>query len=97
MIGEHEDFPVSGEKPPVGKIEFAPDYKSDIPKLPIPSVFSSVADPRAEFAVDALKRLRECEAALYWLLMDSQHKEHNCGDPACPVDGARNYFAKWKP
>lgn len=40
-----------------------------------------LAEKDAEIA-----RLRE---ALAGLLNDTQHSEHNCGDPQCPVDAAR--------
>lgn len=34
-------------------------------------------------------------AALTWLMSDTQHADHNCGDDVCPVDNARETLKHW--
>jgi hypothetical protein len=42
---------------------------------------------------DKVRRLVE---ALKWLLNDTQHADHNCGDNECPVDNARQVLKEFR-
>jgi hypothetical protein len=46
-------------------------------------------------AVEQLQaKLDEAVKALDWLLSDSQHADHNCGDDRCPVDNGRKVLQR---
>lgn len=56
-------------------------------------VLGQVASKHAGENLSVFDRLRariaELESVLMGLLNDTQHADHNCGDPMCPVDEAR--------
>lgn len=44
---------------------------------------------RAKHLQRAAAKIEQLQEALRALLEDTQHSDHNCGDPDCPVDAAR--------